>query len=196
MKKSGLILLFLSLSQLAYAQESIPTDGADSSQVSKPTPVIENAYANIINNSGKVIGRATFRQGSEGVIIRIKASDLTPGAHGLHFHETRDCNDHSHFDQVKGHIVTHERMHGFLHEDGPHEADLPNLIVHDDGTVHVELYSNMVSLAGLGWKPELLDNDGSSLVIHEHADDYISQPSGNSGGRIACGSILAGIPQS
>lgn len=162
----------------------------------KNVSAIDIAHANIVNNNGKKIGVATFRQGSEGIVIRVKASDLAPGSHGLHLHETRDCNEHKHFEKAKGHIATHEKLHGFLNEDGPHEADLPNLIVHDDGTVHVELYTNMVSLTGLGWKPELLDNDGSSIMIHENADDYVSQPTGNSGVRIACGAIIAGLPSS
>lgn len=157
---------------------------------------IDSAHADIMNNNGKLIGRATFKQGSEGVVIKIKISDLPAGIHGMHFHETGNCSDHKHFEQAKGHLGTNEKLHGFLNEDGPSEADLPNLIVSEDGTVNVELYTNMVSLTGLGWKPELLDNDGSSIVIHEYADDYISQPLGNSGARIACGSIAAGVPES
>ena len=81
------------------------------------------------------------------------------------------------------------RPHGFLNpEGGPHEGNLPNLIVRPDGSAHVELYSQLVSLSGDD-KPSLLDEDGSALIIHANEDDHRNQPIGGSGARIACGVI-------
>ncbi len=153
------------------------------------TKKMDMAYADIINHQGQTIGNAIFKQGSEGVVIRIKIHNLPEGVHGMHLHEVGDCSDHQRFDSAKEPIVTPERVHGFLNPDGPLESDLPNLIVAKDGTAHMELYTNMISIAGVAWKPELLDNDGSALIIREHEDDHKSQPVGNAGARIACGVI-------
>jgi Cu-Zn family superoxide dismutase len=162
----------------------------------QPTPAVSSqmAQAALINTTGKVVGRAVFWQGTKGVLIKLFAEGLTPWAHGLHIHETGTCQNHDAFAGAKGHMMESEAqgIHGFLHPEGPHAGDLPNIIAHDDGTAHVELYSesfrihldraDMETLA-------LLDEDGSSLMIHAGVDDYISQPSGASGGRVVCGII-------
>ncbi len=151
----------------------------------------DEAHSEILNNKGKVIGTASYRQGTEGVVIRIKVKGLKPGIHGMHFHEIADCSDYEHFERAGGHIFTHEKAHGFFNADGPHEANLPNLIVARDGSTHVELYTDLVSLSGQNWKPQLIDEDGTSLVIHAQEDDHYTQPIGNSGKRVACGVITA-----
>ena len=150
----------------------------------------QKAYSDIINNSGQKIGVAHYIQGSQGVIIEIKAYDLPAGKHGMHFHRVGNCQDHKNFKMAKGHIMPTNLPHGYLNKDGgPHEGNLPNLIVHQDGTVHVELYSQLVSLKGYNNVPALLDEDGSSLMIHINQDDHKTQPIGGSGARIACAVI-------
>ena len=150
----------------------------------------KKASGTIINNQGKVVGEMHFVQGSKGVVMEIKVSGMPPGAHGLHLHEVGMCKEHKDFKKAKGHIHTGEKAHGFMHPDGPHEGDLPNLIVHKDGTAHVELYIADVSIDGDAGKPALLDADGSSLMIHKYPDDYVTQPIGGSGPRIACGVVV------
>jgi superoxide dismutase, Cu-Zn family len=157
----------------------------------QPSLAFDEAYSEILNNKGTSIGTATYKQGTEGVVIRIKVKGLKPGIHGMHFHETGDCSDHRAFEKAGAHIFTHEKAHGFFNQDGPHEANLPNLIIAKDGTAHIELYTDLVSLSGQNWKPQLLDEDGTSLIIHSNEDDHYTQPSGNSGNRIACGVISA-----
>lgn len=144
------------------------------------------ATATIINNDGAEIGEAKFTQGTEGVLIDLSVKNLPPGRHGMHFHEIGSCEDHEHFKDAGGHIQ-HEKPSGFLHPEGPHAGNLPNLIVHDDGTAEVELYSNFVSIEGERFP--LLDEDGSTLMIHINPDDHITQPIGGAGARIACGVI-------
>lgn len=147
------------------------------------------ASANIINNDGKSIGSAHFTQGTEGVLIEIKVSNLPAGKHGMHFHQMGTCEDMEHFKMAGGHIMPTGKPHGFLHEEGPHEGNLPNLIVHKDGTAHVELYTELVGIKDDSGKPALLDKDGSTLMIHINEDDHKTQPIGGSGRRIACGVI-------
>lgn len=145
------------------------------------------AEGTIINNDGKEIGHIALWQGTHGVVMNIRADGLPPGRHGMHFHAVGDCSDHAKFKSAGGHVMAESRPHGFFHEDGPHDGNLPNLIVNDDGSVHVELYSDMVTLNG--YTAPLLDDDGSALIVHINGDDHHSQPIGGSGARIACAEI-------
>ena len=145
--------------------------------------------SDLVNNKGAMIGTVDITKATNGVILTLKAKDLPPGAKGMHFHETGNCDDHQHFKNSKGHIMPTGKPHGFFHADGPHEGNLPNLIVHDDGTAHVELYSNLVQFNK--GDAALMDGDGSALIIHTNQDDHITQPIGGSGARIACAVIPA-----
>ncbi|MEG9861650.1 MAG: superoxide dismutase family protein [Parvularculales bacterium] len=147
------------------------------------------AEATIIGNDGDTIGEASFIQGTEGVVLEVKVRNISPGKHGLHFHRVGICHDAYDFQMSGGHIESDTVPHGLLNPDGPHAGDMPNLIVHEDGTAHAEFYSELVSLNGRWGQPALLDDDGSALVIHLYEDDYKSQPIGGSGSRIGCGLI-------
>lgn len=147
------------------------------------------AKALLINNDGIEIGKAQFFQGTEGVLIYLKIEKLSPGKHGMHFHNVGSCSDTKEFKKAGPHIHASEKPHGYLNPKGPHAGNLPNLFVHNDGTAEVELYSELVSLYGKGNKPALLDEDGSTLIIHKNSDDHYTQPIGGAGKRIACGSI-------
>ncbi|HZG40922.1 MAG TPA: superoxide dismutase family protein [Nodosilinea sp.] len=143
--------------------------------------------ADLIDNSGKPIGTVQVEQGHKGVLITLNAQDLPPGYHGMHFHAVGDCSDLAAFKSAGGHVNPFDTPHGFRNPDGPHEGNLPNLVVAADGTVEVELYSDLVTLDSGAAK--LLDDDGTALIIHTDKDDHYSQPIGGSGGRIACAVI-------
>jgi len=135
------------------------------------------ARGDIINNDGAAIGEVLIRQGPQGIVVNISAHGLPPGA----------CAPLDTFAEAAGHIIPHGRPHGFFHAEGPHAGNLPNLIVAADGTVEVELYSELLLLdRGPGM---ILDEDGSTLVIHVNEDDHFTQPIGGSGGRIGCAVI-------
>lgn len=141
----------------------------------------------LIDNQGKQIGSLKITQATSGVLINLKAENLPAGPRGMHFHSVGDCSDLEKFKSAKGHVDPHTKPHGFLNEKGPHEGNLPNLIVGEDGSVEVELYSHMVNLDS--GEAKLLDEDGSALIIHANKDDHNTQPIGGSGARIACGVI-------
>jgi len=145
--------------------------------------------ADLIDNGGTAIGTVQVEQGHKGVLINLKAKDLSPGYHGMHFHSVGDCSDLAAFKSAGGHVNPFDQPHGFRNPNGPHEGNLPNLVVAADGTVDVELYSDMVALDSGAAK--LLDADGTALIIHTDKDDHYSQPIGGSGGRIACAVIPA-----
>ncbi|MBO9473623.1 superoxide dismutase family protein [Shimia sp. R10_1] len=151
--------------------------------------ITATAEAKIINNAGAQIGTANFMQGPRGILLSLSVQGLPPGKHGMHFHAVGDCTPLDTFKGAHGHIMPGDLPHGFFHSDGPHAGNLPNLIVGADGTAEVELYTNLLMLdQGAG---KVLDEDGSTLVIHANPDDHFTQPIGGSGGRIACGVITA-----
>lgn len=139
---------------------------------------------------GASIGSAVLTEGPSGVLVRVEVKGLTPGWHGMHFHEKGDCTD-AKFMNSGGHVqmVGMKMPHGLLNPKGPDFGDLPNLFVQADGTAKAEVFSANVSLKGAEGRTTLLDADGAALVIHANPDDQTSQPIGGAGARIACGVI-------
>jgi len=141
------------------------------------------------NAAGAAAGAATLTEAPKGVLIRVEARGLTPGWHGLHFHETGDCSK-SDFTSAGGHTHGGEaRQHGLLNPQNNETGDLPNLYAAADGSASGEFYSTLVSLKGAGGRQALQDANGSALVIHASADDQTTQPIGGAGARVACGVI-------
>lgn len=141
----------------------------------------------LINQDGMTIGEAVLVEDKRGVIISTEATDLPPGLHGYHIHEHGLCETPD-FETAGGHFNPDDKEHGFDHENGPHAGDLPNLNVEDDGTVKDQYINNRVTLVE-GEDHSLRGTDGTTLIIHSDPDDYISQPAGDAGDRIACGVI-------
>jgi len=136
--------------------------------------------------NGATIGQVTVTPAPNGVLLRVEAKGLTPGWHGMHFHEKADCSDAT-FKNAGAHVHAKTPLvHGLFNADANDAGDLPNLFVGADGSVTVELYSTLVSLSGEDARPALLDADGSALVIHASPDDYKSQPIGGAGARVGC----------
>ena len=148
------------------------------------------ATAVMVAADGSKIGTATFQQGPTGVLVTVEVSGLTPGAHGIHLHAVGACTPD--FAAAGGHINPGEGVHGLLNgdrtADGQDNGDLPNLYAAADGSARAEFFTTLVTIAG-DTMPELLDGDGSTLVIHENPDDHTTQPIGGAGGRVACGVI-------
>ena len=144
------------------------------------------ATAEIVNNDGAVIGKATFEQAPTGVLISVDVTGLPPGGHGIHLHSVGSCTPD--FTAAAGHINPDGAKHGLRNPEGPDNGDLPNLYASADGSARAEFFTVLVSVAG-GSMPALLDEDGSAVIIHENPDDHMSQPIGGAGGRIGCGII-------
>ena len=153
-----------------------------------PAPRDAEATAQMIGLDGEAIGSAVFYQGSNGVVMRLAVAGLAPGVHGMHFHAVGTCEDvEAGFKATGAHVMPLGKPHGYMHPEGPHAGNLPNLIVGADGTAMVELYTSLVSLSE-GVAP-LFDEDGSTLIIHANEDDHATQPIGGAGGRVACGIV-------
>jgi superoxide dismutase, Cu-Zn family len=151
-------------------------------------PGVETFEGPILGSKGDNIGKLTIRSGENATVARIiiNAGGLSPGWHGVHFHQVGDCSDTGKFELSKGHVNHDDAKHGLLNPDGPEVGDLPNIYANADGSVNVEVSSESVVLSG---EEGLKDKDGSALIIHAGEDDHVSQPIGNAGGRVACALI-------
>lgn len=112
---------------------------------------------------------------------------LPPGDHGIHLHMTGSCEPT--FDAAGGHWNPTSKQHGSGNPNGPHLGDLQNITVGADSSVSIHLTSPGGTLKG---ENMLLDPDGAAVVVHAAADDYKTDPSGNSGARVACGAVRGG----
>lgn len=151
-------------------------------------PGVQTFEGAIMGSKGDNIGKLTIRSGENASVVRItiNAGGLTPGWHGIHFHQVGDCSDPGKYELSKGHVNHDNAKHGLLNSDGPDEGDLPNVYANADGSVNAEASSESVVLTGEGG---LKDADGSALVIHANEDDHASQPIGGAGARVACAVI-------
>ena len=148
----------------------------------------KSAHADLVNAQGATVGHAKLSATSGGVKISVEASQLTPGDHGIHIHNVGKCEGPAfttaggHFNPTSAHHGTHNAA-----DPKPHLGDLPNLTIDAKGKGKL---SFVVSGATLDPGANSLFHDGgTALVIHAKADDLMSDPSGNSGDRVACGVI-------
>lgn len=148
----------------------------------------KSAHADIMNAQGTKIGTAKITPTKEGVKIVVNVAQLSPGEHGIHIHAVGKCEAPA-FTTAGGHFNPTNAHHGINNPQNPHPhaGDLLNLVVGKDGKAKATFVDNAVTL-GDGAN-SLFHEGGTSLVIHEKPDDLMSDPSGNSGNRIACGVI-------
>lgn len=135
--------------------------------------------SNLVRSDGAPSGTVRIFGEPTGILLRIEASGLPPGQHGVHLHATGRCEPPS-FASAGPHWNPTAKQHGHLNPAGWHRGDLGNLGVGADGRLVAGLLVPGATLA------ELRDADGTAFVIHARADDERTDPSGNSGDRIAC----------
>ncbi|HEX5868952.1 MAG TPA: superoxide dismutase family protein, partial [Longimicrobium sp.] len=121
--------------------------------------------------------------------VVLSAAGLPAGVHGVHIHQTGLC-DAPDFTTAGGHFNPTSRQHGTQNPNGPHAGDLPNLTVDANGQGMMNGTAMGVTMVG-GGANSVRKPGGTALVVHATADDYRTDPSGNSGARIACGVIPA-----
>ena len=183
MKHKLVLALIVSILSLAAAQPSAATPGSE--------PAALAASAELQDVDGSVVGdvNITESESADGPLITIQVglepeSGVAPGEYGFHLHQVGACAPS--FDAAGDHINLERVAHGLLSPAGPHSGDLPNVVVADDGTTTYVVSTRLVTLNG---DTGLFDEDGSAVMLHAQADDYITDPSGTSGDRVACGVV-------
>lgn len=138
------------------------------------------------NSAGEAIGTATVSEEGRGIKLTLNAKGLPPGKHGIHVHENGNCAA-PRFETAGDHFNPGSHAHGKKASNGPHAGDFGNITVKEDGTVQTSMKNKHLSLGGE--TSSLRKPGGTAIVIHANADDEKTQPSGNSGDRIACGVV-------
>ena len=149
-----------------------------------------HAGARIVDGAGQTIGWARFTEDASGQLhLDVQVAGLAPGRHGVHLHAIGQCVGPA-FASAGGHHNPLGAEHGLDNPAGAHAGDLPNLTVNGVGRGHLDAVSHHATLSA--GPVSLFDADGSAIVIHANEDDQVTNPTGNSGPRIACGVIEAG----
>ncbi len=147
-----------------------------------PALAADTAKAVLQDPDGKEVGTITLTAVPSGVLLDADLTAVPEGTHAFHIHETGKCEAPD-FKSAGGHFNPEEDEHGLKNSAGPHAGDMPNIHVPENGKLHIEVLNQMVSLPGL------FTGDGTAIVLHEKGDDYVRDPAGDAGPRIACGVI-------
>ena len=153
--------------------EAAPTDGAPMT-----------AVLSFIDRDMQAVGGGLITETGDEVVLTAQFSNLDPGVHGFHIHETGRC-DAPTFESAGGHFAPRGNEHGFDNPDGPHAGDMRNIEVNDSGAAIARRTLDNVTL--LGSEGKLLDDDGAAVIVHAKADSY--QQDAGAGRRIACAVI-------
>lgn len=178
MKQKSFSLLAAALS--AAICLGVSSAGA-ADEVTKAVAVLSAA------SGSAVAGTITFTGGSDGVKVVADITGLKPGKHGFHIHEFGDCSAKD-AKSAGGHLNPMHHEHGAPDATDRHEGDLGNIEADASGKAHLELTDKMLKLSG--------ENSiiGYGVIVHEKADDLKTQPTGDAGGRLACGVIGVAKP--
>jgi Cu-Zn family superoxide dismutase len=136
-----------------------------------------------------VAGLVTFTKSGEEIKVIADISGLTPGKHGFHIHEFGDCSS-SDGSSAGGHFNPAHKVHGAPDASDRHAGDLGNIEADASGKAHLEWSDKVMKLSGAD------SIIGHAVIVHDKADDLKTQPTGNAGGRLACGVIGVAKPES
>lgn len=164
------------------AETPAPPAAEPAAVESAPAPAV--AYARLTPREGlEISGSVSFTEHEGGVAIAVHIEGAPPGPHGLHVHEVGDCSAPD-FTSAGGHFNPAGVPHGGPDDAERHAGDLGNVEVGEGGMVHLELDSELLTVSA---GPSSVV--GLAVILHEKADDLVSQPTGAAGGRLACGVV-------
>jgi Cu-Zn family superoxide dismutase len=146
----------------------------------------KTAKAALKDAAGKDVGSAELTQTPTGVLIKLSVKGLPAGEHAFHVHGVGKCGPP--FTSAGGHFNPGSKKHGLMAPDGHHAGDMPNLHIPASGELAVEVMNDSITLEK-GKPNSVYQTNGTALIIHAGKDDYKTDPTGDAGGRIACGVI-------
>ena len=146
------------------------------------------ATASLRNASGSELGTALLTRRGNAMMLKVTVTGMAAGVHGIHLHAVGKC-DVPDFSSAGPHLNPHGKQHGRENPAGTHLGDLPNIVIDSSGRGELSFQLPGDSASN---EADLFDADGSAIVLHAKADDNITDPSGNSGPRIACGVLTRG----
>jgi Cu-Zn family superoxide dismutase len=146
----------------------------------------QTAKAALKGGDGKDLGIAELTQTPAGVLLKLSVKGLPPGEHAFHVHAVGKCE--APFTSAGGHFNPGNKKHGMMAAEGQHAGDMPNVHIPQSGDLVVEVLNAAITLEK-GKPNSVFDADGSAIIIHAGKDDYKTDPTGEAGGRIACGVI-------
>ena len=146
----------------------------------------QTAKATLAGADGKDAGSVTLTQTPNGVLLSLTVKGLPAGEHAFHVHAVGKCE--APFTSAGGHFNPGNKKHGLMAPDGYHAGDMPNLHIPASGELTVEVANAAITLEK-GKPNSVFDADGSAVIIHAGKDDYKTDPTGDAGGRIACGVV-------
>ena len=146
----------------------------------------QSAKATLKTADGKDAGSASLTQTPTGVLIALSVKNLPAGEHAFHVHAVGKCEPP--FTSAGGHFNPDTKKHGLMVMEGHHAGDMPNLHIPASGEIAVEVINASITL-DKGKPNSVFGPNGTALVVHAGKDDYKTDPTGDAGGRIACGVI-------
>ncbi len=157
--------------------------GRENQDMGGPDTGIHKAICVLYPTEGNsAVGVVKFEQVKGGVKVTVDMHGLTPGKHGFHIHEYGDCSAPD-GTSAGGHFNPMMEQHGGPMDKIRHEGDMGNVFADESGNAHLEYVDSMLSFTG---KESII---GRGIIVHQNEDDFKTQPTGNAGPRVACGTI-------
>ena len=176
-----LVVVVVAAAGCGMTEEAAPAPEAAPMAVEEAPPTASATL--MAREGGTVAGEVTFTEIDSGVLITAHITGAPPGTHGFHIHDVGDCSS-ADFKSAGGHFNPTGMPHAGPADMERHAGDLGNVEVGEDGTAHHEAASKMITVSE---GPNSVV--GRGVILHEDADDLVSQPTGAAGARLACGVV-------